>query len=192
VAYTTNHNLPYPTYADAPDGPGQVQALAEAVDSSLTEVDTSIRNLEQADRTAYQVDFVGRSLPEESGTAGAWSLIGGTNGYLLFDAAAWADNGGRPVTVLASFTCTLQQTLDASSNTGVRIGISSDGGTTYTYPSNAVTIDCGTDVGIRQGAAVQATWSGVPTGNITIRASINPVHASTLVRGGFLSAHIRY
>lgn len=192
MAYTTNHNLPYPTYADAPDGPGQVQALAEAVDTSLTDVGTSISNLEQADRAFYQVDFTGRSLADQSTTAGTWSLLGGTNGYLRFPTSLWANNGGRGVSVLMSFTGTLQQTGTATSNTVVRIGISTDGGTTYSYPSNEVLTDCGTDVGVRQGIAAQAIWSGVPTGDITIRASMNPVHSSTLMRGGFISAQVRY
>lgn len=32
---TTTHGLPYPTAADAPNGPAQIQALAEAVDTAL-------------------------------------------------------------------------------------------------------------------------------------------------------------
>ena len=32
---TTNRGFPYPEASDAPDGPGQIQALAEAVDEAL-------------------------------------------------------------------------------------------------------------------------------------------------------------
>lgn len=77
VVSTPNYGFPYPTMTDPPDGPGQLQALAEAVESKLTDVDSAASSLD-----TRVTGTEGRLGTLETGTAiGAWSNLTLLNGW---------------------------------------------------------------------------------------------------------------
>lgn len=77
---TTNYDLPYPTGADIPDGAGQMQDLAEAIDAEFTRVGAAVRSFGafatiNTDLTATHVDVPGTSVTFPTVTAGAILIV---------------------------------------------------------------------------------------------------------------------
>jgi hypothetical protein len=63
---TPNYGLPYPEYADDPDGPAQIQALATAVDTELLGKTDTGHTHAQADITSLVADLAGKSPTSHS------------------------------------------------------------------------------------------------------------------------------
>lgn len=75
---TSNYSLPYPSDGDAVDVPGDIQALAEAADTAVLDVDTA--KLEKANGTATApreaINIVATSVPAtlniDTDTSATW------------------------------------------------------------------------------------------------------------------------
>jgi hypothetical protein len=58
MGFTTNYQIPYPGLGDIPDGAGQMQALAEQVDTKLKPIDNRVGDLETKTNTLNAEPFI--------------------------------------------------------------------------------------------------------------------------------------
>lgn len=80
MAATANYELPYPSSADEPNGPAQIQALAEAVDTQILRLDGRIQMIgavasSSLTMTSTVTDIVGTSVTFTTDNPGAVAEI---------------------------------------------------------------------------------------------------------------------
>ena len=93
------------------------------------------------------------------------------------------------VKVLAWLSGRLSNSVDADSEANVRVGISFDGGSTYTY-GNTPQLNVGTGGSQRTTTSVLHHRSGIPTGDVVIRAEVDVFDADVDARSGIIMASL--
>lgn len=101
---TSNYSLPYPAITDAPNGPAQIQALAEAVDSAI---DTTISGVTGQDTDWSDITPTGAwslhaTIPMRARVRSGWaSLYGGWTRSSSFPYVpnGWETFGSLPASV---------------------------------------------------------------------------------------------
>ncbi|GAA5119137.1 hypothetical protein [Haloechinothrix salitolerans] len=94
---------------------------------------------------------------------------------------------GIAVEVSAGLTGRFRNVVDLNSGARSRVGISLDGGSSFTY-GNAPWGEVGTDVPEFAIAAASHTVDGTPSGDIVIRAEFRVLSTDTDVRDGMIQA----
>jgi hypothetical protein len=89
MATTANQQLPYPTAADDPNVPQDIQALAEAVDKKVVMVFASVSD---------------RSTRVPAPTAGMLGVMNDTDTVVFYDGAAWKTIYPPPVPAVTNGT----------------------------------------------------------------------------------------
>ena len=96
-------------------------------------------------------------------------------------------NPAAAVKVTARVTGQLQNTLNTDSNGAARVGISFDGGATFTY-GNSPGANQGTTSGTRCLTGAGHYRTGTPTGNIVVRAEFSVSTTNISALNGFIEA----
>jgi len=122
----------------------------------------------------------GTTLSNDTAAAAATFEQWGTETIIFTNPAA-------PVKITANLTGQLQNTLNTDSNGAGRVGISFDGGASFTY-GNAPGANQGTTSGTRCLIGAGHTRTGTPTGNVVVRAEFSVSTTNISALNGFINA----